>query len=255
MYKELKLKYDFEFDSLGIENFYRSKKIQFFFDFIKRNNFKLKGDIYEFGVFKGKSLISTALFLKKIKSKKKIYGFDSFSGFPKYHKYDNIEYFLELYKSKKITKEHYDLIRLNKKIQKKLKNNKVSTKEISTSNDFSNTSYSYLKKKIELLELDNIILIKGNFEKTIPKFFEKNKKIFLANIDCDLYLSYKNILPFIWKNLQNKGMIYLDEYYSLKFPGARIACDEFLQDKSIKMIKKKYKGSNFERCYVKKKVK
>ena len=45
MYKELKLKYDFEFDSLGIENFYRSKKIQFFFDFIKRNNFKLKGDI------------------------------------------------------------------------------------------------------------------------------------------------------------------------------------------------------------------
>ncbi|MDC1248499.1 hypothetical protein N8Z52_04425, partial [Pelagibacteraceae bacterium] len=71
MYKELKLKYDFEFDSLGIENFYRSKKIQFFFDFIKRNNFKLKGDIYEFGVFKGKSLISTALFLKKIKSKKK----------------------------------------------------------------------------------------------------------------------------------------------------------------------------------------
>lgn len=50
-------------------------------------------------------------------------------------------------------------------------------------------------------------------------------------------------------------MIYLDEYYSLKFPGARIACDEFLQDKSINMIKKKYKGSNFERCYIKKKVK
>ena len=28
-------------------------------------------------------------------------------------------------------------------------------------------------------------------------------------------------------------MIYLDEYYSLKFPGAKIAVDEFIKNKDI----------------------
>jgi len=252
MHNKLNLKYDFEFNSLGIENFHNSKKIQYYFDFIKKNANKFKGDIYEFGVFRGKSLLSTAILLKKIKSKKKIYGFDSFQGFPSYHKYDNIKYFSYLFKIKKISKKHYDLIILNKIIEKIFHKKKISTQNISSSGNFSYTSYNKLKKKIRLLKLDNVILIKGDFKKTIPKFFKKKRKVFLANVDCDLYEGYKLILPYIWTNLEDKGMVYLDEYYSLKFPGARIACDEFFEDKSFKLIKKKYKGSNFERCYIKK---
>ena len=71
MYKKLPLKHDFEFDILQIENFNNSLQFDYYFNFIKKNFNKLKGDIYEFGVYKGKSLISTALLLKKLKSKKK----------------------------------------------------------------------------------------------------------------------------------------------------------------------------------------
>ena len=65
-----------------------------------------------------------------------------------------------------------------KNILSKLNDNKNSfhPKSISSSKDFSNSSYSYLKKKIKLLKLDNIQLIKGDFKKTVPNFFKKNLK-------------------------------------------------------------------------------
>ena len=47
-----------------------------------------------------------------------------------------------------------------------------------------------------------------------------------------------------------KGIIYLDEYYSLKFPGAKIATDKFCREKifpnKIKNLKE-----DFERWYIK----
>ena len=52
-------------------------------------------------------------------------------------------------------------------------------------------------------------------------------------IDCDLYESYKYTLPKAWEHTITGGMIYLDEYYSLKFPGAKIAVDEFIKKKDI----------------------
>ena len=57
-----------------------------------------------------------------------------------------------------------------------------------------NNYKTYLKSKIKIRNnLNNIRLIKGDFKKTIPKFFNshRNNKIFAANIDCDLYSSYK----------------------------------------------------------------
>ena len=62
-------------------------------------------------------------------------------------------------------------------------------------------------------------------------------------IDCDLYESYKYTLPKAWENTITGGMIYLDEYYSLKFPGAKIAVDEFIKDKSIKI---ETKSTNYD---------
>ena len=102
--------------------------------------------------------------------------------------------------------------------------------------------------------MNNIELIKGNFKKTLPKFFKANprNKILLANIDCDLYESYKLTLSYVWPRLVKKGIIYLDEYYSLKFPGARIASNEFFKDKKIKTMKIKSTKSDFERWYIKK---
>ena len=151
--------------------------------------------------------------------------------------------FYELFKKKKISKEHYKNIFNLKKyviLQIKKKNKLLTPKNISTSLDFSNNSLSNLKKKIKLLKLNNINLIKGNFRETLPRFSRKFKnKILLANIDCDLYESYKLALNYIWPSLTKKGIIYLDEYYSLKFPGARIASNEFFKKKRLNLSKLK----------------
>ena len=140
---------------------------------------------------------------------------------------------------------------LNYEYLRFLKNKKIDSFNISTSNNFSGCSYTDLKKKISFLGLDNIVLVKGEFENTMKKR-HKFKEIFSALIDVDLYGSYKIALPFIWEYLTKKGMIFLDEYYSIKFPGARIACNEFFLEKKIKPIcisKKKY---DFERWVIKK---
>ena len=71
--------------------------------------------------------------------------------------------------------------------------------------------------------------------------------IFAVLMDCDLYASHMITLDFVWPKLNNGGFIYFDEYYSLKFPGARIATDEFFMDKIEKpKMFNKIKG-DFER--------
>jgi hypothetical protein len=40
----------------------------------------------------------------------------------------------------------------------------------------------------------------------------------------------------LWSNTIKGGIFYLDEYYSLKFPGAKIAVDEFLVGKKFQII-------------------
>ena len=57
---------------------------------MKENHNKIDGDIVESGVYKGSSLLAMGLLLKEIGSSKKVYGFDSFSGFPPvFHDYDD----------------------------------------------------------------------------------------------------------------------------------------------------------------------
>ena len=251
-------KKDFEFNLLNIENYNLHPRMNFFKNFFQQNS-KINGDYFEFGVFKGSSLISVALLFKKFGIKKKVYGFDSFEGFPSYHKYDDFKNFKKLFKKKSISISHYKDIKSFSNIKRFLakiekKNNFFNPKSISSSKDFSDNSYLNLKRKIKFLNLDNISLIKGNFEKTVPNFFKKNphQKIFTANIDCDLYNSYKIVLDYSWERLSNKGIIYLDEYYSLKFPGAKIATDLFLKKNKIKLKKIKTWKTDFERWYIKK---
>ena len=251
-------KKDFEFNLLSIENYNRTPRMLFLEKFLKKN-LKIPGDYFEFGVFKGSSIISVALLFKKLGIKKKLYGFDSFGGFPGYSKYDDFKNFKEMFKNKQISKSHLKDIENFTKIKKilsKLDNTKNSfhPKSISSSRDFSSSSYSLLKKKINLLNLQNIRLIRGDFKKTIPKFFKNNpkKKIFLANIDCDLYESYMTVFRHSWDKLSKNGIFYLDEYYSLKFPGARIATDKFLLEKKIQLKKLKTWNTDFERWYIKK---
>ena len=241
---------------LGIETLEDKSKLFFYFKFLKSRTFKkIEGDIVEAGVYKGSSLISTALLLKNenILNKISIWGYDTFKGFPKLSKFDDPKYFSVLYKNSKISKKHFDKIKKLKKNHKILKSKKISATNISTSNNFENSNLNILKKKIRFLKINkNINLIQGEFKRTMKNVNNLPKKISAGLIDCDLYEGYKTSLNFFWPRLAVNGKLFLDEYYSLKFPGPRFIIDEFIKkNKNAKLIKEGISG-DFERWSLKK---
>ena len=195
------------------------------------------------------------LLLKKLGSDKVIYGFDTFSGFPEYAPQDNFSCFSE-FKNSVFDEQLVQQSRLYMQIKQCMSNRLATTENISTSLDFSDTSYDRLMKKIDALGLDNIILIKGSFEDTVDKFFsEFDGTVFSANIDCDLYNGYKITLPFLYNKLVSRGYIHLDEYYSLKFPGARLATIDYFnsikdEDHGLQLKKNSTRDGEFERWFV-----
>jgi len=250
MFKDLD---EFQINLLNIEDYSENSKsrLRFWFKHIKDNALNDDGDIFEFGVFKGSSLIAAAMILKEMGSKKKIFGFDSFEGFPGFSEKDELENFYK-YKGKFFDEKFIKKFEKFKEIKKMITGlNNFDKISISSSGNFSETSYDEIQKKIEYLKLDNIKIIKGPFSETVKKFFEKNEyKISSANLDCDLYDGYKICLPIIYNNLSKYGFIHLDEYYSFKYPGAKIACDEFFKEKNIKPLKNKTRKNEFERWYI-----
>ena len=242
---------EFELNLLGVDEFHSqsNSRLRFWYNHIKKNAHKKDGDIFEFGVYRGHSLISAALILKKMKSKKKVFGFDTFSGFPAYSKFDNLKNFYNSkYFSKSIVKKYEKFIKL-KKLNSSFK--KINPKSVATSGDFNKTSYQLVKKKIDYFKLNNIEIIKGPFKKTVPNFFKnKNIKISSCNIDCDLYEGYKITLPYAYNNLSKGGYIHLDEYFSLKYPGAKIATDDFCKKFHIKPKKQSVRKNEFERWFL-----
>jgi ubiquinone/menaquinone biosynthesis C-methylase UbiE len=124
-----------------------------------------------------------------------------------------------------ITKDHFEKIKLN---SRHLGSQQVSLdpRTISSSLDFSSTSLEVAKAKIEYLNVQDLITLVVA-DVTQLEEFQLPGKISLALLDLDLYAGYQRVLPLVWEKLSPGGMIYLDEYYSLKFPGPRIAVDEF----------------------------
>ena len=239
---------DYLFNSLSIDNYNKfTSPLRHYYSHIKKFDKRIAGDLFEFGVFNGRSLLATSLLLKKIKLKKKIYAFDNFKGFTSFDKKDSFSYFS---KKNSIYEKHLLIKKCLKLNTKKIK---INNKNISTSGIFDSSSYTNLKKKITYLKLDNIIIIKGNFEDTVAKFFKKyNGPIFAVNMDCDLYNPYKLILPFVYERLSKRGYIHIDEYYSLKFPGCKIAVDEYCKMKKIKVLRNKTYDWEFDRYCIKK---
>ena len=146
-----------ELGALNIYDYSIPGPLDIYFDFIKNNYKYVDGNIFEFGVFKGKSLLATSLLLKSLGSKKKVIGFDSFSGFPSYNSKDDLDQFKILFDSKRISKKHYEDALKNIEIRSLYlkKESNLNAKNISNSEDFSNCNYQILQSKIKFLELDN----------------------------------------------------------------------------------------------------
>jgi len=66
---------------------------------------------------------------------------------------------------------------------------------------------------------DNVTLIKGFFEDTLPAFVAEHReaKVSFIHIDCDLYSSTKTVLDYLEHMLRPGCIIVFDEYFN--YPG------------------------------------
>jgi len=249
----MQLNEDWEFNVLGVTNYRKPGKLDNYFRYILEHHDHIDGDLCEAGVFKGRSFLATGLLLKEIGSDKQVYGFDSFQGFPPVqHENDDLAKFDDLLREGKISKDHYAKVKRNLQFRSLSVKSPLSSENISLSSDFSAANIEELKQKIRFLELDNLHIVPGPFAETMAESRTLPSKIMAALLDCDLYMSYKVALPFVWSRLAVGGYIWLDEYYSLKFPGARVATDEFFNGKADKPRKHRREPGDFERWYVEK---
>ena len=224
---------NWEFGAVGIANPGLST-LKRYFELIQATN-AVPGDVAEFGVSRGSSIITTGLLLNEL-NQKTIYGFDTFSGFPSYSEFDDFEMFNKLYEGNAITKNHFERVMKNKSYVVARGAN-TEPKNISTSMDFSATSFEIVQSKINYFALqDRIQLVVGDFTKNLREKLS-NKIFSLVLIDSDLYESYEKILPIVWNQLVPGGYIYLDEYYSLKFPGPRIAVNSFVENQKSILVR------------------
>jgi hypothetical protein len=221
-------RYSWEFDVLGVYNYRKPGPLSVLFDFVRDNAHKIEGDVVDAGVFRGRSLVGMALMLRELGVDKKVYGFDSFAGFPEiYHPNDEIERFADLRAAGSIAPLHYELVQRNVRHRTLGVPSRMGPENLSLSGNFSGTSMEIVRRKLDYFGLTNVVLVDGPFSETFTPQRGVPGKVMAANLDCDLYESYVSSLGYLWGRMAVGGMIYLDEYYSLKFPGARIATDEF----------------------------
>jgi predicted O-methyltransferase YrrM len=163
----------------------------------------IPGAVAECGVWRGATLVTMALYLAKRNRGKKVYGFDSFEGFPK----------AELAQERALHASGTD----------------SSKNELG----FTDTALSTVQKKLDFFGLDNVRLVKGFFNETLM-FFPSESYSFV-HLDCDLYGSYMQCLEYFYPRVVPGGIILLDEYNDPPWPGCNKAVDEFLNDKYEKL--------------------
>lgn len=164
---------------------------------------ELNGDFAECGVWKGHSayIISSILSMNKFTGDFHI--FDSFEGgLPK-----------KVEKDKNLRKD-------------------LTEKQIQSESDvFKSTE-------------DEVISCLSNFKFVYPykgwipdRFNEVENKLFqFLHINVDLYEPTKDSLDFFYPRLVENGAIICNDYGSCKFPGAKKAVDEFLEENNFKMF-------------------
>ena len=187
---------------------------------------KPEGAIVELGVYKGKSLLALALATGRT-----VWGYDSWSGLPEWTSEDRS--WSRIWDG--LSEDHRSAVIRHEEINPHWRERR-----------FNDASRGALERKLNFLGLHGTFLIEG-----WPPC-EGPEMIAAASLDCDLYQSYKDALPWVWERLSDNGYIHLDEYYSLKYPGARIAVDEFVKENSLEDCLKMHPRipGEFERWYL-----
>jgi hypothetical protein len=172
--------------------------INVIFDQLKRTG-NIDGDIAECGVYRGRTLASIALWVQQHSVRKRIFGFDSFTGFPD------------------------EAIAVDLKMGGEPDRNKRH-------GAFSDTSLQHLIYKLEQLGVNDLVTLEAGFFS--DSLLRHAGRLFsFVHLDCDIYQSYKECLEFFYPRMSPGGIVLLDEYNDAPWPGCNQAVDEFLCDK------------------------
>ena len=177
----------------------------------------VSGDLAECGVFRGSSLVSTAIYLQQKKIRKHIFGFDSFQGF--------------------------DAV-VNKDVA--LGGTEDPQRRLG---GFSETSEELVAVKLRRFKVEQgVTLVPGYFRDSLRKCAQS--RFSFVHLDCDTYDSYSECMRFFYPRMNLGGIILFDEYNDLAWPGCNMAVDEFLADKPEKpqLITK----DNYQKFYIEK---
>jgi hypothetical protein len=166
----------------------------------------LPGAIVECGVFKGASLVRFGAFRDLFGNSysKKLIGFDIFGMFPESNYSDD-----QKYREGFITETGGGV--------------SISVEQLS----------EVLKRK----KIENVELVKGDVNQTIPAYLKENPhlKISLLNMDTDVYEPAVTILENLYPRIVRGGILIVDDYSV--FPGETKAVDDFFAGKDVEILK------------------
>jgi hypothetical protein len=206
-----------------VNNFAKYAKRQELTRFLVRHElFKkilnIKGSILECGVFSGNGLMSwsqLSAIYEPVAFFRKIYGFDTFGGFPSVNKKD-----LE-------------------------GEQKLDWKK----GDVKDESYSDLLNCIKLFDMNRFLpqfpktsLIKGDFCKTGPIFLKDNPHLIIAllYLDFDLYDPTRKALELFLPRMPKGSILAFDEINNPHWPGETLAFLENLNIRNVRIEKFPY---------------
>lgn len=171
----------------------------------------VKGSVIECGVFRGAGLMSWALFsdmMEPVNLTRRIYGFDTFQGFPD----------------------------TSGKDKNQLRNPKVGDLNANVYEELQEIFKAYDKNRF-LGHVEKIKLIKGNAGKTIPDFIKNNPHLVvsLLFLDFDLYEPTKVALEHFLPRMPKGAMIVFDELDNPIWPGETVALLETVGINKLKL--------------------
>ena len=158
----------------------------------------LPGTILECGTHHGATLLGMAHLLRCRGARTRIYGLDSFEGFPEPTREDAA-----------------DDGTFHPWIHK---------------GGLGEASFDELMARLKRMGLSNqVTVIKGFFHETLPQL--RGERFSIAHLDGDLYESYRTCLEFVYPRMLAGGYIVLDDYRSPVYVGAQRAVEEFFADR------------------------
>jgi hypothetical protein len=179
-----------------------------FFDLIRN----LEGDVVECGVGRGDSFVMLSILAKREGAGRRVWGFDSFEGFPSPTEED------ESPRNPQRGEWKTDLVDV------------VQALRLAGLDEHFNNRQA--------------TLVKGFFESSLQLF--RGKKIALLHLDCDLYRSYRICLETLYPLVEPGGIVAFDEYINtgqlVSFPGAQRAIDEFFGDQVHRIVSDRETG-------------